>query len=47
MQEHSTIDQADPDRDGIEHVAADALLWGGHRRLSARDAVAAAKRNAK
>ena len=41
------VPQADLDRYGIERVPADYFLWGGYRYSSARDAVAAAKRNAK
>jgi len=39
--------QAELDCYGIERVPADVFLWGGYRYLSARDALAAAKRNAK
>jgi hypothetical protein len=38
---------AELDRYGIERVPADVFLWGGYRYSSARDALAAAKRNAK
>jgi len=41
------IPQSDLDHYGIECVPADAFLWGGYRYSSARDALAAAKRNAK
>jgi hypothetical protein len=39
--------RAELDRYGIERVPADVFLWGGYRYSSARDALAAAKRNAK
>ena len=41
------IDQADLDRYGIERVPADVYLWGGYRYSNPRDALAAARRNAK
>jgi hypothetical protein len=41
------IEQSELDRHGIERVPADVFLWGGYRYSSARDALAAAKRNAK
>ena len=41
------IDKAELDRYGIERVPADVYLWGGYRYSSARDALAAAKRDAK
>jgi hypothetical protein len=41
------IDQAELDRYGIERVPMDVFLWGGYRYSTARDAVAAARRNAK
>ena len=41
------IDQAELDRYGIERVPSDVFLWGGYRYSNARDAMAAAKRNAK
>jgi hypothetical protein len=40
-------EQAELTRYGIERVPADVFLWGGYRYSSARDALAAAKRNAK
>lgn len=40
-------DQSELDRYGIERVPADVFLWGGYRYSSARDALAAAKRNAR
>jgi len=39
--------QAELDRYGFERVPADIFLWGGYRYSSARDALAASKRNAK
>jgi hypothetical protein len=39
--------QSELDRYGIERVPADVFLWGGYRYSNARDAIAAAKRNAK
>lgn len=47
MSDRDKIDQAELDRYGIERVPADHFLWGGYRYSNARDAVAAAKRNAK
>lgn len=41
------VPQAELNRYGIERVPADVFLWGGYRYSSARDALAAAKRNAK
>jgi hypothetical protein len=41
------VEQSELDRYGIERIPADIYLWGGYRYSSARDAVAAAKRNAK
>ena len=41
------VPQSELDRYGIERVPADVFLWGGYRYSSARDAVAAAMRNAK
>ena len=38
-------EQAELDRYGIARVPADVFLWGGYRYSSARDALAAAKRN--
>jgi hypothetical protein len=40
-------DQAELDRLGITRVPADVFLWGGYRYSNARDALAAAKREAK
>lgn len=47
MAERDKVDQTELDRYGIERVPADVFLWGGYRYSNARDAVAAAKRNAK
>jgi hypothetical protein len=41
------VPQSELDRYGIERVPADIFLWGGYRYSNARDAIAAAKRNAK
>ena len=41
------IEQAELDRYGIETVQAHVFLWGGYRYSSARDALAAAKREAR
>lgn len=41
------IDEAELERYGIRRVPADVFVWGGYRYSSARDALAAAKRNAK
>jgi hypothetical protein len=40
-------EQAELDKHGIERVPADVFLWGGYRYSSARDALAAAKREVK
>lgn len=47
MNERDKVDQAELDRYGIERVPADVYLWGGYRYSTVRDALAAAKRNAK
>ncbi len=47
MNERDKVEQADLDRYGIQRVPADTFLWGGYRYSTARDALAAAKRNAK
>ena len=39
--------QAELDKHGITRVPADVFLWGGYRYSNARDALAAAKREAK
>jgi hypothetical protein len=41
------IDPAELERYGIKRVPADVFLWGGYRYSSARDALAAAKRDLK
>jgi hypothetical protein len=41
------IQQAELDSYGIERVPTDFFLWGGYRYSNARDALAAAKREAK
>ena len=47
MNERDKAEQAELDRYGILRVPADTFLWGGYRYSTARDALAAAKRNAK
>lgn len=47
MNERDKVEQAELDRYGIQRVPADNFLWGGYRYSNARDALAAAKRNAK
>ena len=47
MNERDKAEQAELDRYGIQRVPADTFLWGGYRCSTARDALAAAKRNAK
>ena len=47
MNEREKVDHSELERYGIERVPADIYLWGGYRYSSARDALAAAKRNAK
>lgn len=44
---NDTVSPAELERYGIERVPADVYLWGGYKYSNARDAVAAAKRNAK
>jgi hypothetical protein len=44
---NDVVPQSELDRYGIQRVPADAFLWGGYRYSNARDALAAAKRNAK
>ena len=39
--------QAELDKHSIARVPADVFLWGGYRYSNARDALAAAKRQAK
>jgi hypothetical protein len=45
--ENDAVPQSELDRYGIERVPADTFLWDGYRYSNARDALAAAKRNAK
>jgi hypothetical protein len=42
-----TVKQAELDKYGITRVPTDVFLWGGYRYSNARDALAAAKREAK
>ena len=44
MNERDKVEQTELERYGIERVPADVYLWGGYRYSSARDALAAAKR---
>lgn len=47
MNEREKIDQSELERYGIERIPADIYLWGGYRYSNVRDALAAAKRDAK
>jgi hypothetical protein len=47
MNPGETVKQAELDKHGITRIPADVFLWGGYRYSSARDALAAAKRQAK
>jgi hypothetical protein len=47
MIEREKIEQEELDRYGIQRVPSDTFVWGGYRYSNARDALAAAKRNAK
>ena len=47
MNEREKVEQAELDRYGIQRVPTDTFLWGGYRYSNARDALAAARRNAK
>jgi len=47
MNERDKVEQTELDRYGIERVPSDIYLWGGYRYSNARDALAAAKRDAK
>lgn len=40
------VPQSELDQYGIERIPAHAFRWGGYRYSNARDALAAAKRNA-
>jgi len=44
---NDAVPQSELDRFGIQRVPAYTFLWGGYRYSNARDALAAAKRNAK
>jgi hypothetical protein len=45
MNNQDKVDEAELGQQGIERVPADVYLWPGYRCSSARDALAAAKRN--
>jgi len=47
MKDHEQVDPSELERHGIKRVPADVYLWGGYRYSNARDALAAAKRDAK
>lgn len=47
MNDRDKVEESELDRYGMERVPADVYLWGGYSYSSARDALAAAKRNAK
>jgi hypothetical protein len=47
MNEREKVEQAELDRYGIQRIPTDIFVWGGYRYSNARDALAAAKRNAK
>ena len=47
MSEADKVSEAELARYGIERAPVDVFLWGGYRYSNARDALAAAKRNAK
>jgi hypothetical protein len=44
---NDSVPQSELDRYGIERFPAETFLWGGYKYSNARDALAAAKRNAK
>jgi hypothetical protein len=44
---NDAVPQSELDSYGIQRVPTDVFLWGGYRYSNARDAIAAAKRNAK
>jgi len=46
MSEGEKVSEAELARYRIERVPVDVFLWGGYRYSNARDALAAAKRNA-
>ena len=47
MSQSDKVEQAELDQHGISRVPADVFLWNGYRYSNARDALAAAKREAK
>jgi hypothetical protein len=47
MNERDEVEQAELKRYGIERIPADIYLFQGYRYSNARDALAAAKRNAR
>ena len=47
MNERDKVEQSELDRFGIQRIPTDVFLWGGYRYSNARDALAAARRNAK
>jgi hypothetical protein len=47
LNDRDESEQAELDKYGIERVPSEFFLWGGFRYSHARDALAAAKRNAK
>lgn len=47
MNEPDKVEQVELDRYGVQRVPAHAFLWEGYRHSSGRDALVAAKRNAK
>lgn len=47
MPEPDKVSETELARYGIERTQIDVFLWGGYRYSHARDALAAAKRNAK
>ena len=47
MKGRNEAEQAELDRNDIPRVPADTFLWGDYRYSNARDALAAAKRNAR
>lgn len=47
MSRDDKVEQAELDKHDITRVPADFFLWGGYRYSNARDALAAAKRQAK
>ena len=47
MKDQDKVEQAELEQYGIERVPADIYLWRGYRYSNARDALAAAKRDAR